>query len=358
MSFSSEALDKEASRPTVKCVVWDLDDTLWEGTLLEGDEPVLRPNVRAILEELDNRGILNAVVSKNDRELALQKLAELGIADYFISFEIQWCNKSDSIRAIATELGLGLDTFLFVDDQEFERDEVRYALNEVETFDPVDLNGLPLLPRMRPLHTTSESKLRRKIYQADLARKQSEAAFVGTREEFLQTLEMRVTIRQGSEEDLSRLAELTVRTNQLNTTGRPYSPEQLRTLLGSKSHRLLVVSLEDRYGSSGTIGLALIELNSEAWLLKLVIMSCRVISRGIGSILLSYILHTARDNHAVVQSEFIDSGRNRMMYITYKFAGFVEKSRLDGVQLLQHDLQIIRPLPPFVTLTAPGFSMP
>jgi FkbH-like protein len=358
MNVLSGAIGAKAERPAVKCVVWDLDDTLWEGTLLEGDDPVVRPNVRAILEELDNRGILNAIASKNDRELVLGKLAELEIADYFVCSEIRWCNKSDSIKAIATELGLGLDSLFFVDDQAFERDEVSSALNEVETFDPAHLNDLLLLPRMRPLHITAESKSRRKMYQADIARKQSENTFIGTREEFLQTLEMRITIRQGSEADLARLAELTVRTNQLNTTGYPYSPEQLQALLGSKSHRLLVVTLEDRYGSSGTIGLALIELKPEAWLLKLMIMSCRVISRGIGSILLGYILHAARDNGVVVEAEFTDSGRNRMMYITYKFAGFIEKSSHGEVQLLQHDLHAIKPLPPFVTLDAPGFSTP
>ena len=356
--MTSTPLSTNAGRSAVKCVVWDLDDTLWEGTLLEGDEPVLRPNARAILDELDDRGILNAVASKNDRELALRKLQEFGIANYFVCSEIQWCNKSDSIKAIAAELGLGLDSFFFVDDQAFERDEVSCALNEVETFDPANLDGLLLLPRMRPLHTTTESRLRRRIYQADRARKQSEAMFVGTREEFLQTLSMRVTIRRGSETDLFRLAELTLRTNQLNTTGRPYSLDQMQSLLNSPSHRLLVVSLDDKYGSSGTIGVAVIELSGRTWLLKLVIMSCRVISRGIGTILISYILHAARDNHAVVQAEFIDSGRNRLMYITYKFAGFVEKGSLGEVQLLQHDLEVIRPLPSFVTLTAPDRPLP
>jgi len=358
MDLSSQSHEAEAGQSTVKCVVWDLDDTLWHGTLLEGDKPVLRPNARAVLEELDNRGILSAVASKNDRELALNKLSELGIADYFVCLEIQWCNKSDSIRTISEELGLGLESFLFVDDQEFERDEVRSALSEVETFDPADLNDLLLLPRMQPLYTTSESKSRRRIYQSDLARKHAEVAFLGTREAFLKTLGMKLTIRQGLETDLCRLAELTVRTNQLNTTGRPYSRDQLRALLDSKSHRLLVVDLEDRYGSSGTVGLALIELKSEAWLLKLIIMSCRVISRGIGSILLSYILHAARENRVTVQAEFIDSGRNRMMYITYKFAGFVEKTSLGGVQLLQHDLQVIGPLPSYVTLAALDVSIP
>lgn len=358
MSPSSQSPQAKAGQSTVKCVVWDLDDTLWQGTLLEGDRLVLRPNARAVLEELDNRGILSAIASKNDRELALSKLSELGVADYFVWLEIRWCNKSDSIRAIADELGLGLESFLFVDDQEFERDEVRSALNDVETFDPADLNDILLLPRMQPQYTTSESRSRRKIYQSDLARKQAEVAFVGTREEFLKTLGMNLTIRQGAETDLFRLAELTVRTNQLNTTGRPYSRDQLRTLLDSESHRVLVVDLEDRYGSSGTIGLALIELNTEVWLLKLIIMSCRVISRGIGSILLSHILHAARETRVVVQAEFIDSGRNRMMYMTYKFAGFVEKSSVGGVQLLQHDLQVISPLPSYVTLAAADISIP
>lgn len=349
-----EVRHPQESQPLIKCVVWDLDDTIWGGTLLEGDKPVLKPEVMPVLEELDRRGILNAVASKNDSDRALKYLSDFGLSDLFVVCQIGWNNKSDSIQDVAKRLGLSLDTFLFIDDQAFERDEVRHALPDVETFDPANIQALLDLSRLKPRFITTESAQRRKMYQADLARDQSQIEFAGTREEFLKTLQMRITIRAATESDLRRVEELTIRTNQLNTTGRPYSYLDLQTLLGMATYRLLIVELTDRYGPSGTIGLALLEITDGAWLIKLLIMSCRVISRGIGSILLNYILRAAREDGSAVRSEFIDSGRNRMMYITYKFAGFFEKETVGDVQILEHDLQNLRPQPEYVQLEACG----
>ncbi len=348
-SFSPEALPSN-----IKCVVWDLDETLWHGTLLEGDEPTLRPNAIAVLKELDNRGVLNVVVSKNDSQSALERLKRLDVIDYFLSFHIGWGNKSEAIRQIAADLGFRFDSLLFIDDQAFERDEVHDALPEVETFDPTELDVLLTHPRMQFRHVTSEAGQRRKMYQADIAREQSEESFVGTRDEFLQTLDMCVTVRNALEEDLARAEELTNRTNQLNTTGRPYSQSELQALMNSINHRLLVVELRDRYGSSGIIGLALIRTDETTWLIRLLIMSCRVISRGIGSLVLSYVLRAARASNLRVQAEFVDSGRNRMMYIAYKFAGFREKYSANGVQVLEHDSETIRAFPQHVTMNASG----
>src|SRR6202040_4408207 len=98
----------------IKCVVWDLDDTLWQGTLLEGEDLVLTPGVKDAVQELDNRGILQSIVSKNDHDAALQKLAAFGLDEYFLYPQINWGNKSDSIQCIANELGIRLDTFAFV----------------------------------------------------------------------------------------------------------------------------------------------------------------------------------------------------------------------------------------------------
>lgn len=354
MVCKCETPKSEARRPNIKCIVWDLDETLWHGTLLEGDEPTLRPNAKAVLEELDNRGILHAVVSKNDRQLALERLTRLDVMDYFVCSRIGWSNKSESVRQLAEDLGLRIESFLFVDDQAFERDEVHDAFPEVETLAASELNDLLAHPRMQLGYVTSETSQRRKMYQADIARKESEAEFVGTRDAFLQTLGMRVTIRKAVEEDLMRAEELITRTNQLNTTGRPYSRVELQALLSSDNHRLLVVDLQDRYGSSGIIGLALIGRCEAGWLIKLLIMSCRVISRGIGSLVLTYILHAARESKVRLQAEFVDSGRNRMMYIAYKFSGFVQTCSSNEVQLLEHDLQVITPFPPHVTLIVSG----
>jgi FkbH-like protein len=337
----------------IKCVVWDLDDTLWQGTLLEGDALVLTPGVKETILELDNRGIVQSIASKNDHAAAWERLTAYGLGEYFLHPQIGWANKSDSLRTIAERLGLGLSAFAFVDDQPFERDEVRFSLPDVMTIDAADIGRLLHLPALQPRFVTSESKLRRQMYQADHWRKLAEEEFAGTREDFLATLATVITIRAAREEDLRRAEELTIRTNQLNTTGRTYSHAELHALLNSRDHLVLVAELEDRYGKSGTIGLALIERGPDCWLVKLLIMSCRVVSRGIGGIMLSHILHSAKQSGVTLRALFVANDRNRMMYVTYKFNGFVEVGEQDGSTVLEHPLESIRPFPAHVTVRLP-----
>jgi FkbH-like protein len=339
---------------TIKCVVWDLDDTLWQGTLLEGDEVVLTPGVADVVRALDGRGILQSVASKNDPEPAGAKLAAFGLDEYFLHPQIGWGGKPDSIKAIAEALGIGLDSFAFVDDQAYERDEVRFLLPEVTTVDAADITRILDLPGMRPRFVTDESRLRRRMYQADLRRRQSEVAFPGSNEQFLKTLDMCLTIRPADEPDLARAEELTIRTHQLNTTGRSFSYDQLKALTDSPDHLVLLAELTDRYGSSGTIGLALIERSPDAWVVKLFITSCRVLSRGVGGVMMSYIAQSAKRAGVGLQADFVANDRNRMMYMTYRFHGFHEISAHDDVILLGHDLEDIRPYPAYVTVRAPA----
>ena len=110
----------------IKCVIWDLDDTLWHGTLLEDSHITLRAGVVDIIKTLDTRGIWQSLASKNDAALARAKLQECGLAEYFLYPQINWQSKVRSIELIATSINIGLDAIAFIDDQAFERDEVRF----------------------------------------------------------------------------------------------------------------------------------------------------------------------------------------------------------------------------------------
>jgi FkbH-like protein len=338
----------------IKCVVWDLDDTLWQGTLMEGDDVVMSAQVRQIVDELDRRGVLQSISSKNWYAPAWEKLVDFGVHAYFLHPQINWASKSDSIQSIGKRLGIGLDTFAFVDDQAFEREEVRHVLPDVTTIDAVDIGSLLDMPRMLPRFITDESRMRRRIYQADVCRQQHEEQFVGAREDFLATLGMRLTIREARETDLRRAEELTIRTNQLNTTGRSYSYATLSRLIESPEHIVLVAELDDRFGASGTIGLVLLEQQSATWNLNLFIMSCRVLTRGVGGAVLSCILESARRRGVSMRAEFIDTGRNRMMYATYKFHEIEEK---DGLIVLAHDLGRVTPCPAYITICSESASL-
>lgn len=362
--------DPEPRKPgSVKVLVWDLDETLWEGTLLEGDDVRLRPGVREAIEELDRRGVLHSIASRNDRETALEALRRLGVEKYFLYPQIHWGAKSQSLQAISEALNLGLDAIAFIDDQEFETEEVRHVHPSVLALRADEVDTLLDRPELTPRFITDESRLRRHMYRAEMERKEIEEHHDGPQEEFLASLDMRFTVAPAAEVDLQRAEELTVRTNQLNATGYTYSYEELDRFRRSPDHLLLVASLEDRFGTYGKVGLALIDRKAEealeeidgerrpgeadgrgVWFLKLLLMSCRVMSRGAGSILLSHVLQRARSEGARLLAEFRPTDRNRQMLITYKFAGFRELARRDGSILFEHPLETIPPVPEYVRI--------
>jgi FkbH-like protein len=334
----------------IKCVVWDLDNTVWDGVLLEDGDVRLRPWVVEHVKRLDAMGVLHSVASKNDHEAAMAKLREFGLGEYFLFPRISWNAKSVSIGQIAQKLNLGLDAFAFVDDQEFERAEVAFALPQVTTVDILEADEVLRRPEFAPRFVTDESAQRRGMYLSQLARDDIEADFAGTGEDFLASLDLRFTIAPARREDLQRAEELTVRTNQLNSTGRTYSYDELDALRSSPDHVLLVASLTDKFGSYGKIGLALLEKGSPDWRLNMMLMSCRVMSRGVGTVLLGHVMGLARAAGAGLRADFVETGRNRMMQITYAFSGFREVSRDSSHVVLAADLEAIQDPPGYVTL--------
>jgi len=346
----AEMEKKKKEKQSIKCVVWDLDNTVWDGILLEDDEVKLRPHVVEILKTLDERGILHSIASRNDHGTAMAKLKEFGIDEYFLYPQINWNSKAASVTQIAQDINIGLDTIAFVDDQPFEREEVAFTHEKVLCIDSALLDDMLERPELKPRFITEDSKIRRRMYMADIARNREEAEFVGPTEEFLSTLNMIFTIAPAKEEDLKRAEELTVRTHQLNTTGYTYSYEELDELRQSPRHRLLISSLEDRHGTYGKIGLTLVECDPDVWNVKLLLMSCRVMSKGVGMIMIHYILREAKKAGVKLRAEFVSTDRNRQMLITYKFAGFKEISRNGDIILFENDYSAIQPPPPYVDL--------
>jgi FkbH-like protein len=343
----------EPRQGTVKCVVWDLDNTLWDGVLLEDEQVTPRPQAVEAIKELDRRGVLHSIASRNDHDLAMRRLRELGLHEYFLYPQISWNAKSESMRAVAGSLNIGLDALAFVDDQDFELEEVRFAVPEVLGVRAEDVGEMLGRPEFTPRFVTDESRVRRGMYRSAIDREATEREFTGTDEEFLATLDMVFTIAPAEEDDLKRAEELTVRTNQLNSTGVTYSYTELDHYRTSPDHLLLVAGLTDRFGSYGKIGLALMETAGPVWRLKLLLMSCRVLSRGVGNVLLSHILRLARDNGAALEAEIADTGRNRMMFVTYRFAGFAEVGREGSVAIMRADAAPAADPPPYLRLVIP-----
>jgi FkbH-like protein/amino acid adenylation domain-containing protein len=307
---------------TVKCVIWDLDQTLWQGVLLEDGEVTLSEEIREVIVTLDARGILQAVASRNDHDHAWAQLEKLGVAEYFVLPRIGWGPKSDSVRAIAEELNFAHHTIAFIDDQPVERAEVAHHLPDVRVY-PAELAvALPTLPEFTPATVTVDSRNRRQMYQAGFRREAERADFTGPDEQFLRTLNLELRITRANDDDIARLEELTLRTSQMNATGVHYSDEDLRALLTDPRHEVLVVSMSDRFGPHGTVGVLLLEKHTSVWHLKLLATSCRVVSFGAGSVLLRWLTDQAAQAGTHLVADFRKTDRNRMMEVAYRFTGF------------------------------------
>jgi methoxymalonate biosynthesis protein len=349
----------------VKCLIWDLDNTLWQGTLLEDPDVQLSDEVRNIIVELDGRGILQSVASKNDYDHAWQRLERLGVAEYFVHPKIGWGRKSDAVIEIAGELNFAQNTIAFIDDLPTERAEVAFRAPEVRCYPAEQAAGLAGLPEFSPQVVTIDARRRRQMYQASFRRDAEKESFPGPDEEFLRSLELVMAIKRADEDDLSRVEELTLRTSQMNATGVHYSDAALRDLLADPDHEVLTVTLTDRFGPHGAVGVLLLEYHRSVWHLKLLATSCRVVSFGAGAVILNWLIDQAAQAGAHLAADFRPTARNRMMDIAYRFAGFAEDpcactaelsvSGEEGVQCL-HLAAAARPAPTTMRLIAPDLA--
>ncbi|MEV0083902.1 HAD-IIIC family phosphatase [Saccharopolyspora sp. NPDC050642] len=349
----------------VKCLVWDLDETLWRGTLVEDGNVRLADGITAVVKELDSRGVLQAVASKNDHDLAWARLVELGVADYFVLPQIGWGRKSDSVRRIAERLNFAPGTIAFIDDQPAERAEVAFHLPEVRCYPADQALALPGLPEFSPRAVTVDSRRRRQLYQANFQRESERVSFAGPDEEFLRTLGLELRVGRADDEELSRVEELTLRTSQMNATGVHYPDAVLRELCADPAHEVLVATLTDRFGPHGAIGVLLLETRPDRWHLKLLATSCRVVSFGVGTVVLNWLVDQAFRAGVHLVADFRATDRNRMMDIAYRFAGFTdercecstERPAEAGVQRL-HLVPEPRSLPDTMRLDAPALGRP
>ncbi|MCS3796540.1 HAD-IIIC family phosphatase [Niastella sp. OAS944] len=311
-------------KKTVKCLVWDLDNTLWDGTLLESPEVKLKQGIPELLRKLDEKGIINSIASKNNYQDAMEVLKKNNISEYFLYPEIHWNAKSVSIANIQKNLNIGIDTIAFIDDQDFERHEVSSVHTDVYCLDAKEYAELHTYERFNPGVITEDARRRRHLYQEDLRRSQDEKEFQGPKEEFLAGLNIELLITPATEADLTRMEELTIRTNQLSATGKTYKSEELHAYMNCDSHRLMVWELKDKYGSYGKIGLVLLKLLPNRIHIEMILCSCRVMSRGIGTVMLQYLAALACKKNKKLTANYRDTGKNRIMYLAYKFASFKE----------------------------------
>lgn len=307
----------------IKCLVWDLDNTLWAGTLLESGSCKLRPQVETILKELDNRGILLSIASANDKDMAEAALKKEGVLHYFLCPQIGWGNKVSSLQMIARQLNIGIDALGFIDDEPYEREQVRHLLPAVRVYDAEDYKDLPDKPELNPRFRTDESRRRRVMYLQELEREQTKKQFQKSRTEFLNYCETKMTIRPANNDDFARILELMHRTHQLNATGTIYTPDQIASFFADPNFKIYVAELSDRFVDYGKIGVAICRCKPGKWELISFFLSCRVLTRGIGNFFISWLQCKAyKEGASHMEGHFIKRERNQRMSLLYTMAGF------------------------------------
>jgi FkbH-like protein len=316
---------------TIKCVVWDLDNTTWQGILVE-DGPQglqLKPGLPDLLKKLDQRGILHSVASKNNFDEAWKQLEQFGISEYFLSPEISWGPKSEALKRIAERLNIGLDTLLFVDDSPFELAEVRAACPDVRVLDAAEYLTLPDRPECQ-VPVTAEAADRRKMYQMEAVRQSAADKFGSDYFAFLRDCRLEAHLRPLTAANLQRVHELTQRTNQMNFSGNRYERSVLEQVLASPDLETYVLDCRDRFGEYGVVGFCIVDRREPR--ITDLMFSCRVQSKRVEHALLTYILrHYTNDKSADVHANYRKTPRNAPSGRVFDDMGFQTVGEQDGV---------------------------
>lgn len=279
---------------TLKCVVWDLDNTVWRGTLIEDgpDALAVRPEVVEIVQALDARGILQSVASKNNAEDALPVLERAGLLEYMLVPHISWEPKSQAVRSIANTLDIGIDSLMFVDDQEFERAEVLAAHPSVRVVDAADLANL--LDREEfDLPVTEESRRRRSMYTQEFQRRAVLAEAPTDFNSFLRGCDVQMRLTSPSPDNAERLYELTQRTNQLNYSGNRLDRREVEAIVSGDSPLTgVVMSVSDRFGDYGVVGF--VTVDTSTFTVTNFFMSCRAQRKKVEDAFFSTLLESCR----------------------------------------------------------------
>ena len=338
----SGAEKAQTSGAMVKCVVWDLDNTLWSGILVEDglEKLVLRPGIKEVIEALDRRGILHSVASKNSFDEAMHALKHFGLDEYFLYPQISWGPKSEAVKAIAKKINVGIDTLLFIDDSRFEREEVMAVCPSVHTLDAERYVDLAVMPELHA-PATEEAAMRRLMYRREEQRDSIATQFSGDYFKFLRECRMEIVLDSLSQANLERVHELAQRTNQMNFSGNRYSKAALEEILNNGELDTYVLTCKDRFGSYGIVGFSIVEPR-EPRIIDLM-FSCRVQSKRVEHTFLKYLVQTLRDRGAQdIWANYKKTTKNAPSGKSFEEVGMEEAGIKDGVSnlVMRHNVDL------------------
>jgi FkbH-like protein len=340
-----------------KALVLDLDNTLWggvlgedgmEGIALGGEYPgsAYLDFQRSILD-LYHRGVLLAVCSKNDEREAMDVIRShprmLLRPEHFSAIRINWMEKAHNLSEIAAELNIGADALAFADDNPVECEQVQLALPEVNVIQlPPDPARYSLTLRSNPVFerlTLSTEDHNRNGYYATQRQRQELKNNTGSLEEFYWSLRQRVVFADVSSKTLSRVAQLTQKTNQFNLTNRRYREQDIAAMLARPGFRVITISVSDRFGDNGIVGVAITMDEGSSCEVDTLLLSCRVIGRTIETAILAYIIQQASSRGlGLLKGWFLPTARNEPASDFYPSHGFSLSRKESQGSLWQFDL--------------------
>ena len=310
-----------------KCIVLDLDNTLWGGIVgedgFDGIELDQTSNGKAFVEfqkqllSLWQQGIILAINSKNNFDDAMKVIREhpdmILREKHFASIQINWDDKAQNIKQIAEEINIGLNSIVFFDDDKLNQERIKQEFPEVLTVDmPNDPSQyssiLTNLNDFNALQRTEEDTKRGVMYAQQRQRKQFENT-VSNLDQFLKQMDIKVKIKQSNGFLIPRISQLTLKTNQFNLTTRRYQEEEIRKFSKDENFEVNLgcAQVLDKFGDNGITGAYIVKKNETNWILDTFLLSCRVMGRGVEDAMLSHILKDAKNNVALKNSRLSSS---------------------------------------------------
>lgn len=355
-----------------KLVLVDLDDTLWggivgdlgwEGIRLGGHDAIGEAflDFQAGLKALKNRGVLLGIVSKNDEQIALEAIRRhpemlLRLED-FAGWRVSWDDKAANVRSLVAELNLGLQSTVFIDDNPIERSRVRQALPEVLVPEWPDdkLYSRRALQSLTCFDTptiTDEDLDRTRQYVTErkraAAREESQ-----TFDDWLRSLETRVTVEPLSAANLPRTAQLLNKTNQMNLATRRLTEAELQAWAAKPEHQVWTFRVQDRFGDSGLTGIASLELEGQSAHIVDFVLSCRVMGRRVEETMLSHLVQAARQLGArQLEAAYLPTAKNAVCLSFWRERSGFEQ--LPGGEAFVRSLDVPYPTPEGIELVQSG----
>jgi FkbH-like protein len=357
-----------------KCIAVDCDNTLWGGIVGEdgvagiqlSDDYPGRPfrEFQRQLRALRRSGVFVALCTKNNpddiTEIFRTHSAMALTMEDISAARVNWRPKSENLKEIADELSIGLDSIVFVDDNPFEIEEVRAHVPEVTCIQvPEDFSQLPVVfkevSRMFDrLDITNDD--RKRVDMMRLSKERQDLSQKLTEVEFLQSLALEVEIRSPSISDFARVSQLINKTNQFNLTSRRYSFEEVTALAHQPDYEIYCATVRDRFGEYGLVGVGIVRYEVDAAEFDSLLMSCRVLGRGIETALLSYGVALAeKKGKRFIKGTFIPTRKNGMVADLYPRHGF-EMILASTVQCFIRDTTELK-VPDYLTVRSVGCTL-